>query len=173
MYRRILVALDGNDTASLALDGALKLAADSGAQLLPLYVIDVPVIAYDVPGFDPSIVRDALVEEGQRITTDAQSRMNQRGVTGTARTVEVVSPGEDVAHRIVAIANDWHADVIVMGTHGRRGFRRLMLGSVAERVLRSAACPVLMIPARVNDAKGAKGTSADPAVTASAEKELS
>jgi nucleotide-binding universal stress UspA family protein len=167
MYHRILVALDGSDTASLALDAALKLAADSGAQLLPLYVIDVPVIAYDVPGFDPSIVRDAFVEEGQRITSDAQNRMSQHGVTGTARTVEVVSPGEDVAHRIVAIANDWHADVIVMGTHGRRGFRRLMLGSVAERVLRSAACPVLMIPARANVA------SADPAVTASAEKELS
>ncbi|MPW22572.1 universal stress protein [Paraburkholderia sp. CNPSo 3157] len=170
MYHRILVALDGSDTASLALDAALKLAADSGAQLMPLYVIDVPVIAYDVPGFDPSIVRDAFVEEGERITSDAQSRMNERGVTGTARTVEVVSPGEDVAHRIVAIATGWHADVIVMGTHGRRGFRRLMLGSVAERVLRSAACPVLMIPARVN---GTNGASADPAVTASAEKELS
>ncbi|MEM5436618.1 universal stress protein [Paraburkholderia diazotrophica] len=170
MYHRILVALDGSDTASLALDAALKLAADSGAQLMPLYVIDVPVIAYDVPGFDPSIVRDAFVDEGQRIASDAQSRMNQNGVTGTARTVEVVSPGEDVAHRIVAIATDWHADVIVMGTHGRRGLRRLMLGSVAERVLRSAACPVLMIPARMNVANGA---SADSTVPASAEKELS
>ncbi len=60
----------------------------------------------------------------------------------------------------------WHAGVIVMGTHGRRGFQRLVLGSIAERVLRGAICPALMIPARANE------TPADPASTASAEKEL-
>ncbi|OUL95668.1 universal stress protein [Paraburkholderia hospita] len=165
MYHRILVSLDGSATASQALDVALKLASDSGAELLPLYVIDVPIIAYDVPGFDPSIIRDAFVEEGQRIISDAQSRMARYGVNGTPRSVEVISPGEDVAHRIIFAATEWRADVIVMGTHGRRGVRRLVLGSVAERVLRGAGCPVLMIPAR------ASGAAAVPASTAHAEKE--
>jgi nucleotide-binding universal stress UspA family protein len=166
MYHRILVALDGSATASQALDVALNLAADSGAELLPLYVIDAPIIAYDVPGFDPSIIRDAFVEEGQRIISDAQSRMARQGVKGTPCSVEVTLPGEDVAHRIIFAATEWRADVIVMGTHGRRGFRRLILGSVAERVLRGAGCPVLMIPAR------ASGAANVPASTAHAKKVL-
>jgi nucleotide-binding universal stress UspA family protein len=166
MYHRILVALDGSDTASHALDAALKLAANHGAQLLPLYVIDVPVIAYDAPGFDPSIIRNAFEEEGRRIASDAQARLAKRGVTGTPRVVEISPPGEDVAHRINATAREWQADLIVMGTHGRRGLRRMVLGSVAERVLRSAICPVLMIPARAGE------ISVGPAAGTSVEKEL-
>jgi nucleotide-binding universal stress UspA family protein len=58
------------------------------------------------------------------------------------------------------MATEWHADLIVMGTHGRRGFRRLVLGSVAERVLRSASCPVLMIPAQAADMPAGSTASA-------------
>ncbi|ADG19997.1 UspA domain protein [Paraburkholderia atlantica] len=152
MFHRLLVALDGSDTASRAFDAALTLAAEADAELMPLYVIDVPVIAYDAPGFDPSTIEDAFIEEGKRIAADAQARMTARGVKGTARTVEAATAGEDVAHRIVETAREWHADAIVMGTHGRRGFQRLMLGSVAERVLRRASCPVLMIPAQASGA---------------------
>ncbi|ACC70323.1 universal stress protein [Paraburkholderia phymatum] len=166
MYKRILVALDGSDTASRALDIALDLAAEHGAHVLPLYVIDVPAIAYGVPGFDPSIIRDAFEEEGKRITSDASARIATRSVAGAPRVVEVAAPGEDVAHRINEMAHEWHADLIVMGTHGRRGFRRMVLGSVAERVLRGASCPVLMIPVRTDDVPS--GTATDIPV----EKEL-
>ncbi|MBB5467596.1 nucleotide-binding universal stress UspA family protein [Paraburkholderia sp. CI2] len=166
MFHRLLIALDGSDTASRAFDAALTLAAESGAELQPLYVIDVPVIAYDAPGFDPCVIHDAFIEEGKRIAADAQSRMTARGIKGTARTVEAAITGEDVAHRIVEAALEWHADAIVMGTHGRRGVQRLMLGSVAERVLRSASCPVLMVPAHAN------GATRDQSVPACAENEL-
>ncbi|MEX3846368.1 universal stress protein [Paraburkholderia sp. BR10882] len=148
MYSRILVALDGSKTASHALDAAIRLALDTGAQLQALYVVDLPVIAYDVPGYDPSIVRDAYTEEGRVIRADADARMAHQGVKGLSRSVEVELPAEDVAQCIQQAAADWHADLIVMGTHGRRGVRRLMLGSVAERVLRCACCPVLLVPAR-------------------------
>ncbi|WP_321937849.1 universal stress protein [Paraburkholderia sp. J8-2] len=148
MYSRILVALDGSKTASHALDTAIRLALDTGAQLQALYVVDLPVIAYDVPGYDPSIVRDAYIEEGRVIRADADARMAQQAVKGTSRSIEVELPAEDVAQCIQQAAADWHADLIVMGTHGRRGVRRLVLGSVAERVLRSACCPVLLVPAR-------------------------
>jgi nucleotide-binding universal stress UspA family protein len=148
MYSRILVALDGSQTASAALDAAIRLAHDAGAQLQPLYVIDIPVLAYDVPGFDPSIVRDAYVEEGRIVCTDAQARMTHAGVDGTPRSVEVELGRGDVAQCIERTAADWHADLIVMGTHGRRGVQRLVLGSVAERVLRNAHRPVLLVPAR-------------------------
>ncbi|MFT4069387.1 universal stress protein [Paraburkholderia sp.] len=166
MFHRLLVALDGSDTASRAFDAALTLAAEHGAELMPLYVIDVPVIAYDAPGFDPCVIQDAFAEEGKRITADAQSRMDARGVKGTARTVEAAISGEDVAHRIIGTAREWRADAIVMGTHGRRGFRRMVLGSVAERVLRGACCPVLLIPAATRDQAG------HPAARAANEKAL-
>lgn len=165
MYSRILVALDGSETAFHALDTALQLARDTGAQLQPLYVIDVPVLALDVPGYDPSIVRHAFEEEGRRVTALARERMDKRGVTGDPRVVEVNAPSEDVANCIQRAADDWHADLIVMGTHGRRGVRRMVLGSVAERVLRCATCPVLLVslhmrkPARASGKQAAEKTA--------------
>ncbi|HTH60867.1 MAG TPA: universal stress protein [Paraburkholderia sp.] len=145
MYARILVALDGSETASHALDTALQLARDAGAQLQPVYVIDVPVFALDVPGYDPAVVRHAYEEEGRRVVKLARERMEKRGVAGIPRVVEVKPLGDDVACCIQRAATDWHADLIVMGTHGRRGVRRMVLGSVAERVLRCATCPVLLV----------------------------
>lgn len=148
MYSRILVALDGSRTGSAALDAALTLAHDTGAQLRSLYVIDVPLLAYDVPGFDPSILRDAYVEESRIVCADAQARIAAQHVNGSARSVEAQAGIDDVAACIERCAAEWPADLIVMGTHGRRGVQRLVLGSVAERVLRHARCPVLLVPAR-------------------------
>lgn len=148
MYSRILVPLDGSECAGSALDAAISLARVTGAQLQPLYVIDIPVIAYEVPGFDPSIARDACIEQSRIVCNDAQARITGEGLKGTPCSVEVELGAEDVAQCIERVAADWHADLIVMGTHGRRGLRRLMLGSVAERVLRLAHCPVLLVPLR-------------------------
>ncbi|MFJ1214760.1 universal stress protein [Burkholderia pyrrocinia] len=167
MYSNILVALDGSDTSSRALDAALTLASESGARLTPVYVVDFLVPAYDTYGYDPSILIDAFREEGLRVTDDAAKRMKARGVTGTPQITDVAPAGEDIPQRLVGLAGEIGADLIVMGTHGRRGFRRLVLGSVAERVLRHARCPVLMIPASCPPKEPAD-TSA-----ASAEKEPS
>ncbi|KAG8152512.1 universal stress protein [Burkholderia catarinensis] len=146
MYSNILVALDGSDTSSRALEAALMLASETGARLTPVYVVDFLVPAYDAYGYDPSILIDAFREEGLRVTEDAAKRMKARDVAGTPQISNVAPAGEDIPQRIVRLANEVEADLIVMGTHGRRGFRRLVLGSVAERVLRHATCPVLMIP---------------------------
>lgn len=151
MYTRIVVALDGSKTASHALDTALDLAHDTGARLAAVYVIDLPVLALDVPGYDPAIVRHAFEEEGRLVTSDARERMDRRGVSGDTRVIEVTPPGEDVANCLQRAATDWHADLIVMGTHGRRGARRMVLGSVAERVLRGATCPVLLVSSHVKN----------------------
>ncbi|KVD42781.1 universal stress protein UspA [Burkholderia ubonensis] len=148
MYSHILVALDGSETSSHAFDAALTLASETGARLTPVYVVDLMVPAYDPLGYDPSILIDAFREEGLRVTDDAAQRMAARGVSGTPRIANVEPAGEDIADRILIVARETGADLIVMGTHGRRGFRRLVLGSVAERVLRDATRPVLMIPAR-------------------------
>lgn len=147
MYQRILAPIDGSDTSARAFDTALRFAHESKAQLVPLYVVDVPLVGADAPGYDPTIVRDALYEEGSRVNAEALAKMKRDGVPGTPRIVETSPLGNDIAHSILRVANEWAADVVVMGTHGRRGFRRLILGSVAERFLRIATCPVLLIPA--------------------------
>jgi nucleotide-binding universal stress UspA family protein len=148
MYKRILVAIDGSETSEHAFDTALQLARDNDAQLQPLYVVDNPLMAYDASGYDPTILRDAFVEEGQRLLADALARMKHENVAGAPRIVDVAPVGEDISERIRTSANEFNADLLVLGTHGRRGFKRLFLGSVAERVVRSAGLPVLLVPSR-------------------------
>ncbi|CAB3751171.1 universal stress protein [Paraburkholderia solisilvae] len=147
MYSSILVALDGSETSHQALDVALRLARENQALLHPLYVIDMPGIAFGTPGFNPVPLRDALRDDGERVIADARDRMATLRINGNPRIVDTSAPSEDIAQRIQLSALECHADLIVMGTHGRRGFRRLVLGSVAERVVRDAPCPVLLIPA--------------------------
>jgi len=163
MYQRILAPIDGSATAARAFDAAVQLAREWGAELQPLYVVDVPVMIYDAPGYDPSVVRDAFLEEGKQVLDEALARMQRDNVSGTSRIAETDPVGGeiDIAHCILRAAADFKADLVVMGTHGRRGVRRLVLGSVAERFLRIAACPVLMISARgiPNAEAGASGAA--------------
>jgi nucleotide-binding universal stress UspA family protein len=152
MYQRILVPTDGSPTAQRAFDYALAMARESNAELIPLYVVDVPVVAYEAPGFDPSIVRDALLESGEQLKIEASAAMLREGVQGTVRVVELDVPGASIPDRILEEARATHCDLVVMGTHGRRGVQRLMLGSVAERFTRISSCPVLLIPGSIEDA---------------------
>ncbi|GLU35614.1 universal stress protein [Trinickia caryophylli] len=147
MYRRIIAPIDGSPTSARAFDAALDFAKDSGATLAPLYVVDVPLIGADAPGYDPSIVRNALFEEGERLMSEARAKMEAAGVTGEPHLAETTGLGDDIAHCILKLCREWPADLVIMGTHGRRGFQRLVLGSVAEQFLRISCCPVLLIPA--------------------------
>jgi nucleotide-binding universal stress UspA family protein len=155
MYQRILVPIDGSPTAQRAFDYALKLAHESRAELIPLYVVDIPLVAYEAPGFDPSIVRDAMLETGEQLKRDALAAMKKENVKGVARVVEIDRAGFDIADRILEEARSANCDLVVMGTHGRRGVRRLVLGSVAERFARMSCCPVLLIPGSADGATDA------------------
>ena len=172
MYKRILVAIDGSETSEHAFDTALQLARDNDAQLQPLYVVDNPLMAYDASGYDPTVLHDAFVEEGQRLLADALARMKHENVAGAPRIVDVAPVGEDISERIRTSANEFNADLLVLGTHGRRGFKRLFLGSVAERVVRSASLPVLLVPSR--QAQNTVADAAKPSQTelAAATREL-
>ncbi len=158
MYKRILAPIDGSPTSQRAFDFALKTARDNNAELIPLFVVDVPIIAYQAPGCDPSIVREALLQEGEQLREDLLEAMQRKGVSGTPRVVEIDKPGMDVAERILQEASTAQVDLLIIGTHGRRGIRRLVLGSVAERVARMASCPVLMVPGRAESDEAARVT---------------
>ena len=140
MYKRILVAVDGSNTSRRAFDAALDLAKSNGAVLRPFYVVENTPLYYDSPGYDPSILRNSLIEEGTGLRAEFDKAMAEQGVKGDAAVSEASSLA-DVSQMVLQAAAEFDADLLVMGTHGRRGFQRLILGSVAERCVARQACP--------------------------------
>jgi nucleotide-binding universal stress UspA family protein len=148
MYRRILVALDGSDTSELALRQAIRLAKVHGARSRLLHVVDELAI-----GPEPTHTVDdfwrAARHAGERILERAQARAAKAGVKPETKLLEMRTLGalvRRVATAIMAESERWRADLLVIGTHGRRGLSKLVLGSVADGVVRTSARPVLLIP---------------------------
>ena len=135
MYDTILVPTDGSRGAQTAVEEALDLAETFDATVHVLYVVEL-VYTYD---FDPGRLLEQFEREGERATREIAA-------AGEARGIDVVTAVErGTPHRtIVEYATEHDADLIVMGTHGRRGVRRALLGSVTERVLRLADVSVLV-----------------------------
>jgi nucleotide-binding universal stress UspA family protein len=145
MFKRIVVAIDGSQTSRRAFEAALDLAQIHGAVLRPFYVVENTPLYFDVPGYDPSALRTQLVEQGKTLGSESIEAMKARGIEGDVAIGEATSL-EDVSTLVLKAARDFNADLLLMGTHGRKGFQRLILGSVAERCLRQATLPVLLIP---------------------------
>ncbi len=138
MYDRILCPTDGSPGATAALDRAIDLAVRYDADLHVLYVVEeiMPV----VDAADPEL-GVKLREHGDRILSKAAERAGAAGVDDVERTVVGGTPHR----RILAYADEQDVDLIVMGTDGRTGLDRFLLGSVAERVLRLSDVPVLTV----------------------------
>ncbi|EIF34878.1 universal stress protein UspA-like protein [Burkholderia sp. Ch1-1] len=145
MYTRILVAVDGSNTSRRAFEAALALAKSNGAVLQPFYVVENTPLYFEAPGYDPSVLRNRLVEEGKELGAEFAKAMLDQGVKGELAIGEASSL-DDVSAVVLKAAADFKADLLVMGTHGRRGVQRLILGSVAERCVRQASLPVLLVP---------------------------
>ncbi|MDR5739260.1 MULTISPECIES: universal stress protein [unclassified Caballeronia] len=154
MFKRIIVAIDGSRTSQHALNTALDLAVTHHAVVQPYCVIESGPMVMDVPGYDPSALQKGLTEQGEAVAREAAEAMKARGVAGDVATVEATA-SDDVASLIIAAAHAFNADLLVMGTHGRKGFKRMILGSVAERCLRQASLPVLLIPSAANNSDNA------------------
>jgi nucleotide-binding universal stress UspA family protein len=137
MYHDILVPTDGSDGVEPAIERALDLAEQYDATVHALYAVEA------VPGMDHGAEQliGALQAEGERATTDVADRARERGLA-VETAVRVDSP-----HRaILDYADENGVDLVVMGTHGRTGLDRVLLGSVAEKVVRLAPVPVLTVP---------------------------
>jgi nucleotide-binding universal stress UspA family protein len=135
--RTILVPTDFSERAEDAFAVACSLARDYGARLVVAYVKAPPTVAYGDLG---PIVPDPVFT-----TADLQARLATLHFYDPDIAVEYRLGEGDPGAEIVRLSKDVSADLIVMGTHGRTGLRRLLLGSVAEAVLRRAPCPVLTI----------------------------
>lgn len=151
MFRRILVPIDGSHTSILGLQEAIKLAKDQNATLFLLHVVDELLVTqtYDGMAYLPSQYIEeflaGLRESGKKILANAEAKVQKQGLKSQSELVATL--GHRVSDIIIDKARKWKADLIVLGTHGRRGLTRLVMGSDAEGVVRSTRVPVLLVRA--------------------------
>jgi len=147
MYARILVAIDGSPHSAHALEHAVGLAKGLSAGLRIIHVVDIGLLPYEP---ELSIDFDALYKArhaaAEKTLAAARDSVLVSGIEVEAKLLDTATPAQHVAAAIAAEAASWPADLVVLGTHGRRGIERWLLGSVAEGVARRAPVPVLLVP---------------------------
>ena len=160
MYQRILVPVDGSATSMRGLHEAIGIAAAQHGRLRILNVLDESILvaaAYADPAGDLGEVVESLRSSGRKALNKAAAQAAKKGIEAECKQVEGrLRPVSDV---ILDEARNWRADLLVMGTHGRRGVKRLVLGSDAERVLREAPVPVLLVRATESPSRSRKASA--------------
>ena len=156
MYKRILVPVDGSHTSNQALAASLQLAKDFGSRIRLIHVINelTGLGGFYQSGGYPGDLRDVLPENGTRILDEAMARTRTSGLEAG----RVLAEGFNLrlGEAVVDAANHWMADLIVIGTHGRRGIGRMLLGSGAEQIIRLAPVPVLVVRSKTQENAAAK-----------------
>lgn len=141
MYKRILVPVDGSETSNKALVAALQMARESGGRVRLVHALDE--LAY-LTGYEYSgdVVKMAH-DYANKVLQDALEVAKASGVPADTALAE--GAGRRMGDVVAAEARNWQADLLVVGTHGRRGISRALLGSGAEQVIRLAPVPVLVV----------------------------
>jgi len=147
VFKRILVPIDGSATAERGLQTAIRMAKSGKGSLVVLHVVDenMLVVTGDVAGgaYLDRMIAD-LRAYGRKLVARAAATAARQGVKVKAVLVENLGPRR-VADVIVAQVRKAKADVIVLGTHGRRGVQRLVMGSDAEEIVRRTPVPVVLV----------------------------
>ena len=146
MYTRILVTTDGSTLSKKAVSAAIELAAECGAELVALKVVP----RYPMSYFEGSIalapeevgrIEKQWADDGQAVVDAVKAAAAKKGVTARG----VTARSDLVAEAIVAAARKHICDLIVMASHGRKGIKRLLLGSETQHVLTHSHTPVLVL----------------------------
>ena len=148
MYSRVMVAIDGSSIAMRALGEAVRMAKGQGAGLVLTYVIEYPHIYVQDRGYDPAPVTEALLDDARRVLAQAQSFARDEHIASHSLLIDDRNCTDSVAAQLQKAADQCKVDLVVLGTHGRGGFKRLLLGSVAEAFVRASRRPVLLVPGR-------------------------
>lgn len=147
MYQRILVALDDSAPGQRALEEAIQLAREQRAKLQIVHVIvEGPVVSPDVPSVNLGEADEELRASGRALLELAAAKASRAGVEADTALLEDM--GYRPGPRIVEQVKEWRPDLIVCGTHGRRGVQRLVLGSDSEYIVRHTPVPVLLVRGR-------------------------
>ncbi|TYL36917.1 universal stress protein [Natronococcus pandeyae] len=144
MYDRILLPTDGSDAATAATEHAIDLARAYDAPLYVLHVVDTR--PYDAESITQSVI-EPLEERGQRAVDEVVEAASAHGLDRTETAVVRGDPHETVLEYV----DEHDIDLIVMATHGRSGVKRYLLGSVTEKIIRTAPVPVHVVRATETD----------------------
>jgi nucleotide-binding universal stress UspA family protein len=140
-FKKILLPFDGSATSNRALDMALKLANGSPVKVRIIHSIDE--LAY-ISGYEYSADYFSIAREyGQKILDEALNKAKTAGVDADVKLIDL--PAQRLGETVATEAREWGADLIVVGTHGRKGIGRVFLGSGAEQIIRLAPVPILVI----------------------------
>ncbi|MDW5551335.1 universal stress protein [Methanosarcina sp.] len=142
--RQILIATDGSETANEAADFGIEMVGCSGAKIFAVYVIDTT--PYRSVPLD-QIWSDKVLEEFEKEGREATSYIEKIGEAAGVEVESRVLKGHP-AEKIVTFAEDNNIDMIIMGSLGKGGYERILLGSVSEKVIRHAKIPVLVVRER-------------------------
>lgn len=154
MYQRILVPIDGSPTSLQGLAEAIRLARLTGGQLRLLHMLDTLSLTLGMGAYGAfsGDVYDELQKEGQKILQDGHQQALAAGVAADTALEEGVR--SRLAELVLEQVKNWSADLVVLGTHGRRGVGRMLLGSDAEQVVRTCPVPVLLVRGSDAEAPG-------------------
>ncbi|HZW61174.1 MAG TPA: universal stress protein [Candidatus Babeliales bacterium] len=151
MFKHILVAVDGSETSNLAMQTAIKLAKDQHAVLHVVHVADEFLDVSEGVAIDFDKYEKSIRDHGQVILHKMEALADEAKIAVKIHLIEITDYADHIPEKLVEAANIHHADLMIIGTHGRRGFRRFLLGSVAEGVARLASVPVLLIRGKIKD----------------------
>ena len=144
MYQNILIAVDGSTASQRGLAEGLRLAKAVGSRVMLVHVVNALILESEIASTAYyRALAEAFRKEGLEIIEAAAAVARASGVPFEQKLIEKI--GAHAWDEIVTAAKDWRADLIVLGTHGRRGLKRLVMGSDAELVLRHSSVPVLMV----------------------------
>ena len=158
MYKKILVPIDGSPVSNCGLEEAIGLAKDQGASLRLFHLVDefVAVSGPEGAGLYAGDMIEFMRQDGMKLVEKAKVLAQSQGVAAEAVMVE--SFGGRAADHIVRQAKKWGADLIALGTHGRRGVKRMVMGSDAEQVVRTSPVPVLLVRSKRKAVSSGKRT---------------
>lgn len=158
MYQKIVVAVDGSESSKRALDEAVRIAALTHGEVHAVYLVErAPVFPYTCH-YDMATMNHNVRHQGLAMLNEAAHAMTAAGINGATELIEMDGMTDDIARCLQRCAHDYGAELVVMGTHGYRGVRRAVLGSVAEKFLRSSACPVLLVRDQKTDSSSVADT---------------
>ena len=144
---RILLAIDDSRFSQAAIETVIEQARPQDTDVRILHVVESPplLVAREMGGYDPALetALESQKQDAEALVLKATELLRARGLK-VAATVEVGDPKS----KILDVAEEWRADLIVVGSHGRQGFERFLMGSVSDAVARHAKCSVQIVRIR-------------------------
>lgn len=148
MYKNIMLAVDNSASSRRATEEAVRMAALAEAMVHAVYVVDKSALFNYGGYYDPEALLEAMRSDGKKALERAHETLAAGDTRSEEEIIETESLADHVENALQRYALRCGANLVVMGTHGRRGVQRLVLGSVAERFLRFSSCPVMLVRAQ-------------------------